>query len=185
MKIRIATQADLSALATLFRETVMTHGPQHYSAAQTAAWAATPLDAEQFERFILGVQTYVAETAAGIVGFGGLGADGHVASLYVRHDCVGQGVGSALLAHVIEQARRDRLPRLYAEASEFSLGLFKKFGFQQYDTEVVERFGIAFTRYLVEKENAGEGLADLKLTSLGKVDAGAGTVSIGANRSTE
>ena len=151
--IRLAKKTDVPTLATLFHETVVTHGPEHYTADQTAAWAASTLDTEQFEAFILGVQTYVAETAAGIVGFSGLADDGHVASLYVRHDCLNQGIGSDLLTYVIEQARCDRLPRLYAEASEFSRGLFQKFGFQQYDTEVVERFGVPFTRYLMERRD--------------------------------
>ncbi|NEQ48153.1 MAG: GNAT family N-acetyltransferase [Leptolyngbya sp. SIOISBB] len=151
MHMRVAKKSDIPTLSTLFHETVLTHGPEHYTADQTAAWAASTLDTEQFEAFILDVQTYVAETTAGIVGFSGLAADGHVASLYVRQDCLKQGIGSALLAHVIEQAQRDRRSRLYAEASEFSLGLFQKFGFQQYDTEIVERFGVSFTRYLMEK----------------------------------
>ncbi len=151
MHIRPATRADIPALASLFRETVLVHGPEHYTEAQTLAWAASPLDVEQFEQFILGAQTYVAEIATDIAGFGGLAVDGHVTALYVCHDCLRQGVGSALLGYLIQQARRDRLQRLYAEASEFSLGLFKKFGFQQYAQEVVERYSVAFTRYLVEK----------------------------------
>ena len=154
MDFRPAIEADIPALATLFHETVMTHGPQHYSPAQTLAWAAAALDAAQFRHFILGVQTSIAETTAGMVGFGGLSSDGRVASLYVRHDCLGQGVGAAILQFLIEQAEGDRLPRLYAEASEFSLGLFQKFGFRHYDTEVVERLGVSFTRYLVERELA-------------------------------
>ncbi|WP_265584584.1 MULTISPECIES: hypothetical protein [unclassified Coleofasciculus] len=40
---------------------------------------------------------------------------------------------------------------LYAEASEFSLGLFKKVSFHIYDTEMVERQGVQFKRYLVEQ----------------------------------
>lgn len=151
MEIRLAVKADVPTLAQLFYDTVMAHGPEHYTAAQTAAWAASTLDAIAFEHFILGVQTYVAEVPTGIVGFGGLSSEGHIASLYVRQDCLGQGVGSAILQHLMVQAQRDRLPRLYAEASEFSLGLFQKYGFHQYDTEVVERYGIAFTRYLIEK----------------------------------
>ena len=47
-------------------------------------------------------------------------------------------------------ARTHHIQRLYAEASEFSLGLFKKFGFRLYDTELVNREGVQFTRYLVE-----------------------------------
>jgi len=151
MNIRPAVKADVPSLATLYHDTVMAHGPEHYTEAQTAAWAASTLDLAEFEHFILGVQTYVAETPNGIVGFGGLSPEGPIASLYVHQDYLGQGVGSAILQYLMEQAERDRLPRLYAEASEFSLGLFQKFGFRHYDTEVVERMGVSFTRYLVEK----------------------------------
>ncbi|MEM6520289.1 MAG: GNAT family N-acetyltransferase, partial [Cyanobacteria bacterium P01_C01_bin.70] len=84
IQIRPATGADLPALATLFYETVMTHGSAHYTEAQTSAWAASALDAERFQTFIFGGQTYVAEMATDIVGFGGLRADGYIASLYVR-----------------------------------------------------------------------------------------------------
>lgn len=149
--IRLAKKTDVQTLAILFHETVMTHGPEHYTAAQTNAWAASTLNIEQFEAFILGIRTYVAATATGIIGFSGLAENGHVTSLYVRHDRLKQGIGSALLTHVIEQAQRDRLSRLYAEASEFSRGLFQKMGFQHYDTEIVERFDVSFTRYLMEK----------------------------------
>jgi len=31
------------------------------------------------------------------------------------------------------------------------LGLFKRFGFQVYNTEIVERQGVEFQRYLVER----------------------------------
>ncbi len=150
LKIRPAVPADVPSLATLFHETVMTHGPQHYTEEQTLAWAASTLDLEAFQQFILGVQTYVAEAADEVVGFGGLGKDGHIASLYVHQAYLGQGIGTAILNHLIEQAKRDLLPRLYAEASEFSMGLFQKLGFQQYDTEVVTRLGVTFTRYLMQ-----------------------------------
>ncbi|MEM9817557.1 MAG: GNAT family N-acetyltransferase [Cyanobacteria bacterium P01_D01_bin.6] len=151
MQIRLATRADVPALAKLFHETVMKYGPTYYSEAQTCAWAAAALDLEQFELFILGGRTWVAEMTTDLVGFSGLAEDGRVASLYVHHAYLKQGIGSALLAHVMEQAHRDRLPRLYTEASEFSRGLFQKFGFQQYDTEVVQRLGVSFTRYRMER----------------------------------
>ncbi|WP_239112270.1 GNAT family N-acetyltransferase [Halomicronema sp. CCY15110] len=149
--IRPAVPADVPTLATLFHETVMAHGPQHYTEAQTLAWAAATLETEAFQQFILGVQTYVAEMAGDTVGFGGLGQDGHIASLYVHQAYVGQGIGTAILTYLIEQAKGDRLTRLHAEASEFSVGLFQKLGFQQSGTEVVDRLGVTFTRYLVQR----------------------------------
>lgn len=151
MNLRTAIEADLPALATLFRETVLINGPQHYSPAQVAAWAAVDAASPRFHQFILGVTTYIAEDDTAILGFAGIGDNGYVASTYVRHDCLHQGVGSLLMQAVLAHAQEKHIQRLYAEASEFSLGLFQKFGFSQYDTEVVDRSGVQFTRYLVER----------------------------------
>ncbi|MBD1915578.1 MULTISPECIES: GNAT family N-acetyltransferase [Cyanophyceae] len=151
MNIRTAIEMDLPALATLFRETVLSNGPQHYSPAQVEAWAAVDAASPRFHQFILGVTTFVAENDTAILGFAGIGDDGYVASTYVRHDCLHRGIGSVLMQAVLTHAQEKQIQRLYAEASEFSLGLFQKFGFSQYDTEVVDRNGVQFTRYLVER----------------------------------
>jgi putative acetyltransferase len=152
MDIRLAKEADLSELAALFRQTVLVNAPKYYTPTQTTVWAASPDDAEQFHQFILGVNTFVTTDDTSILGFAGIGEDGHVASVYVRHDSLHQGIGSALMQAVLDYAQNHRIHRLYAEASEFSLGLFKKFGFQLYDTELVDRHGVQFTRYLVERQ---------------------------------
>lgn len=151
VQIRLVHETDLPALATLYRETVLVNAPQYYTSDQTAMWASFGQIGPDFQQFILGVTTYVAVDSRGLLGFAGLGADGHVASAYVRHDCLRQGIGSALMATVLEQAQVQKIRRLYGEASEFSLGLFQRFGFRLYDTQVVDRAGVQFKRYLVER----------------------------------
>lgn len=151
MPIRLAQADDIPALARLYRETVLAHAPQHYSPQQTAMWASFGQPSPHFRRFILGVSTYVAEDDRGIVGFAGLGSDGHVTSVYVRQDCVRQGLGSRLLTVLLEQAEQRHLQRLYAEASALSLGLFLKHGFCHYATDTLERGSVTFERHLVEK----------------------------------
>ncbi|NJL47644.1 MAG: GNAT family N-acetyltransferase [Leptolyngbyaceae cyanobacterium SM2_5_2] len=151
MTIRLATAADLPELATLFRETVLAHAPHYYSPAQTQAWATAADDPQRLSALILNVTTYVVEDDTGILGFAGLGEDGYVASAYVRYDRLHQGIGSRLMEIVLAAAKQQGMTRLHSEASEFSLGLFQKFGFRLYDTEIVERSGVRFKRYLVEK----------------------------------
>jgi len=68
----------------------------------------------------------------------------------VRHDCLHQGIGSSLMRVVLDYGKSQEMKRFYAEVSLFSVGLFKKFGFQVYDTEIVERKGVKFERDLVE-----------------------------------
>lgn len=151
MRLRLAQASDLPELATLFRQTVRTHGPHYYSPAQTQAWAVFADAINPFEQFILAVTTFVAVDDRGsIAGFAGIADDGHVASAYVRHDCIHQGIGSILMQTLLDYAEEHHIPHLYAEASSFSLGLFKKFGFRLYGTETVERQGVMFERFLVE-----------------------------------
>ncbi len=149
--IRPADHSDLRELTAVFWKTVLTHGPTYYTSEQTYAWAAIALERDRFYAFIFDVTTYVAEDESGIVGFAGIAPDGRIAAVYVRQDVIGQGLGSVLMQHLLAHADRHRMSRLYSEASEFSVGLFTKFGFQQYDTDVVERYGVTFTRYLMER----------------------------------
>ncbi|MBE9068709.1 GNAT family N-acetyltransferase [Leptolyngbya cf. ectocarpi LEGE 11479] len=151
MNIRVANAGDLPTLSTLYRQTVLVNAPAYYSPAQTKVWSASISDADHFRRFILEVNTFVAIDDKAILGFAGIGDNGHVASAYVKHDCIHQGIGSVLMQSILDYAQEHHIRRLYAEASEFSLGLFKKFGFQLYDTEIVDLQDIQFERYLMER----------------------------------
>ncbi|HEY9848355.1 MAG TPA: GNAT family N-acetyltransferase [Leptolyngbyaceae cyanobacterium] len=150
MNIRIAEESDIPELAALYEKTVLAIAPQRYSQAQTEMWASFASNAS-FHEFILNPTTFVATDETGIVGFAAIAEDGHVNSAYVRCDRIHQGIGSTLMQHVLDYAKNHNIQRLYAEASEFSLGLFKKFGFHLYDTEIVDRQGVKFKRYLVER----------------------------------
>lgn len=151
MHIRQVRETEVADLATLYQQTVLHHAPQCYTSEQTEAWASSATEIDTFRRFILDATTYVAEDETGIVGFAGIEPNGHVSSAYVRRDRTRQGIGSALMQVLLSHAADQQISRLYGEASEFSLGLFKKFGFQLYDTEVVNFRGATFTRYLVER----------------------------------
>jgi len=151
MDIRQAQASDLPELAALYRQTVWATAPQKYTPAQTQAWASSADDRNSFCQFILEVTTYVIQDETGILGFAGIATDGHISSVYVRSDRIHQGIGSALMEKLLEHANNQGMQRLYSEASEFSLGLFLKFGFRLYGTEMVDRQGVQFKRYLLEK----------------------------------
>ncbi len=152
MNIRLAQAPDIPPLAELFHQTVLVHGPLYYTPEQTKVWASFASDTAHFASLIDGVTTLIAENDTGVLGFIGIGTDGHVASAYVRHDCLHQGVGSALMQRALIYARNEQMQRLYAEASVFSLGLFQKFRFRLEGTEIVERGGVTFERYRVALE---------------------------------
>ena len=152
MNIRISQESDIPELAKLYQQTVLAIAPQCYSQAQTQMWASFPSDMASFRQFILQATTFIATDETGMLGFAGIAEEGHVTSAYVRCDRIHQGIGSTLMQTLLDYAKTHKIQRLYAEASEFSLGLFKKFDFYIYDTEIVDRQGVQFKRYLVERD---------------------------------
>lgn len=149
--LRLATAADIPDLAAIFAHAIRAIAPQQYTREQVQAWAAFPsLNRHSFQCFILDATTYVASVDGRLVGFAGIADDGHITALYVHGDYGRRGIGSRLMAAVLEHGRSHSIPRLYSEASEFSKGVFEKFGFRLYDTEQVERNGVWFSRYLME-----------------------------------
>jgi putative acetyltransferase len=129
---RLATAADVTALAALYRDAALALGPLVYSAAQVAAWARSADDAERFTRYILDARTWVADDASGPTGFCGIALHddvGEVHSLYVRAALTRQGLGSALLAHAMVQARARGAVRFEAWATPFSKPVFERAGF--------------------------------------------------------
>jgi putative acetyltransferase len=132
--LRLATAADVPALAVLYRDTALALGPQVYTPAQVAAWARSTDDAERFARYILDADTWVADGDDGLpAGFCGVAVHdgvGEVHSLYVRATLTRRGLGSALLAHALAQARAAGATRFEAWATPFSKPVFQRAGFR-------------------------------------------------------
>jgi putative acetyltransferase len=142
--------ADVPALAALYAHSARTLGPQVYGAEQVAAWQCFAQDAAAFADYVLSASTWLAEDAAGPLGFCGIDAQGEVRSLYVRAAATRVGLGSALLAHALDVARRQGQCCFAAWATPFSLPVFHRAGFELAHT-VREPFqGVMFERYRVE-----------------------------------
>ena len=149
LPLRRATAVDLPALAALYAHSARTLGPQVYNAEQVAAWQSFAQDAAAFADYVLRAETWLAEDAEGPLGFCGIAAEDEVRSLYVRADATRQGVGAALLAHALAQARSRGIERFAAWATPFSLPVFGRAGLVLVRT-VREPFqGVIFERYRV------------------------------------
>jgi L-amino acid N-acyltransferase YncA len=153
--VRWATAADLPALAALYAHSARTLGPQVYSARQVAAWISFAQDAPAFADYVLGASTWLAEDAAGPLGFCGIDAVGEVRSLYVRANATRAGLGSALLAHALDGARNQGQTRFAAWATPFSLPVFGRAGFALVCTAHGPFQGEIFERYRVARDGIG------------------------------
>ncbi|HEY9880870.1 MAG TPA: GNAT family N-acetyltransferase, partial [Leptolyngbyaceae cyanobacterium] len=81
-----------------------------------------------------------------------LETDGHVDLFYVHYLHQGQGVGAHLMAALEALAQDWNLNRLYSEVSITAKPFFLNSGFQVVQEEQVERQGVWFTRFAMEKQ---------------------------------
>ena len=148
--LRYADAADLPALRTVYARAVDELAGGHYSIDQRRVWASFAWS-DGFVSFVRGVDTLVAEREGRIEGFCGIGADGHIASLYVIGAAAGRGLGTRLLGQALRDHPAPTTGRYFAETNLLSRRLFLKLGFTQIGTERVIRDGVAFERFLVER----------------------------------
>lgn len=137
LHIRLATSADCDAIARIYNEGIVdriaTLETEERSAADRVAWLA-----ERGERY----PVLVAEREKQIIGWGSLNpfspraAYRFVAdlSVYVARDGRGGGVGSAILAALIELARKHGFHKIVLAAfpwNERGMRLYRRSGFRE------------------------------------------------------
>jgi putative acetyltransferase len=151
--IRPYAAGDAEALGALFYASVREVGRRDYSAEQVAAWAPNPPSPERVHaRASDGRLLLVALDARGEpLAYGDLEADGHIDHLYCRPDAVGTGAASRLYDALEAAARRQGLPRLYAEASEAARRLFLRKGFALVRRRDFAIGGVAIHNYAMAK----------------------------------
>ena len=76
-----------------------------------------------------------------VVGTGRLEPTGKIARLAVLGEYRGQGVGSAMLIRLVEEARQRGFDQVYLHAQMHALNVYKKFGFVS-DKEIFSEGGI-------------------------------------------
>jgi putative acetyltransferase len=133
-------------MANLMAISIRTMGPERYTADQVRVWAAAA-DEERFPPLVQDAFTLVAEKGLDMVAFGALTATGHLTALYVHPQHGRQGIGSQILLELLHHAKREGIPHVHTEASEFSRGMFSRAGFRIEAPETVERDGVSIQRH--------------------------------------
>lgn len=152
MLIRCYKDSDLEPVATLFTDTVRQVNIQHYSAEQVTIWAPCPPDLGRWRERLAGLALWVAESGNRIIGFCGLGAEGHVDLLYTDYRFQRQGVGRSLYQQMEAKVRARGVHRLFTEASITARPFFEKMGFKILHEQQVEFRRVVFQNYAMEKQ---------------------------------
>lgn len=151
MLLRTYQPSDAAAIAAVYRDAVVGTGATAYNAQQVTIWSRYPEDLEAFRDLLSQGLTVVALQGDRLVAFGQLNPLDHVAFLYTASDCGRQGYAGAIYQQLEVFAREQGVTRLHTEASRISKLFFLKVGFQILETEWVERHGVEFERFKMEK----------------------------------
>jgi GNAT superfamily N-acetyltransferase len=151
MIIRRYHDDDLESVVTLFTETVYHVSIRDYSSEQVAAWAPQPPDLMRWRERLAHLTLWVADSGGRLLGFCGLGADGHVDLLYTDYRFQRRGVARSLYQQVETEARSRGVRLLFTEASLTARPFFESMGFGMIREQMVEFRGASFKNYAMEK----------------------------------
>jgi putative acetyltransferase len=151
LNIREYKPSDTKMIMKLFYDTVHKINIRDYTQEQVNAWAVETMDYEFWQKRLEAKLPYVVEHNGEIVGFGELDPDGHIDCFYCHSQYQRKGIGSKLLMHIENMAKSRKNKRLYAEVSITAKPFFQNHGFTIVKEQQVERRGVLFTNYLMEK----------------------------------
>lgn len=152
MLIRKFKNSDTEEIMQLFYDTVHRINIRDYSSEQVNAWAPKDMDYEQWSDRLQNKMTYVAEEDGKILGFAELEKTGHIGCFYCHANYQNRGVGTQLLTQLQLTAKNLGIPKLFTEASITARPFFEHKEFRVITPQEVERRGMKFINYVMEKD---------------------------------
>ncbi|WP_041059762.1 GNAT family N-acetyltransferase [Vibrio owensii] len=151
MIIREFREQDAPILWALFYNTIRNINLRDYTEQQVKAWAPDEFDAQLWLKKMTAIQPFVAELDGVIVGYSDVQPSGLVDHFFCHHEYQGQGVGRALMTHVIKQAEAKGLDRIYSEVSITARPFYEHMGFTVVNEQQIEVRGATLTNYVMER----------------------------------
>ncbi len=149
--IRDFQEEDAPTLWALFFNTVRNVNRRDYTEQQVKAWAQEGFDSQLWLKKMISIQPFVAELDDVIVGYSDVQPSGLVDHFFCHHEYQGQGVGRALMTHVIRQAEAKGRDRIYSEVSITARPFYERMGFTVVNEQQIEVRGATLTNYVMER----------------------------------
>lgn len=155
--IRKFIDSDAKQIGTLFYDTVHSVNLQNYTQEQVDAWAPQLSGSEQEERVTrfkksLGeCISYVAENEGIVIGFACITGNGYLDFIYVHKDYQRQGVASALLNTLEQEAVQLGVKQIWANVSITAKPFFERHGYVTVQPQTVNVRGVSMNNFKMEK----------------------------------
>lgn len=142
--------SDAAPTRSVFERAVRQTAAGDYTQAQVEAWAPTGLTASEedaWARARAAAETVVAIEDGEVAGFADLVDDALLDMLYVDPRFARRGIGSALIAHVLDLARSRGAAVIETDASVTARPVFEHHGFVVVAQQAPVVRGVAMTNY--------------------------------------
>lgn len=150
--IRDYQPGDGQVLRELYFSTVHNINSRDYTRDQLQAWAPDEYDEAAWDTHLQALTPFVAVIDNKVVGYADLQSDGLIDHFFCHHQYQGQGIGRALMQHILEQARQRSVLSLRAYVSITARPFFEHAGFQVVKEQQVRLRGQLLTNYRMEME---------------------------------
>jgi GNAT superfamily N-acetyltransferase len=151
MNIRRYQLGEEERLWQLYHDTTHIINGRDYTSEQCERWAPAVPDMAKWRERIRTTNPFVAEKDGKILGFAELEHDGHIDYFYCDHNSQRKGVGRGLYEAIEKEAKRLKLPRLYAAVSLTAKPFFLHMGFEVVQEQHNVICDTVATNFIMEK----------------------------------
>jgi putative acetyltransferase len=151
--IRSYTKNDAKELWKIHFYTIRNINIRDYSKKQVEAWAPKSISDEIWNKRMMDLNPFIAEIDGVIVGYTDLQENGFIDHFFCHSEYQGQGVGKALMNHVLSVGKKRDIKRYYSEVSITARPFYEHFGFNVKQEQKFEVRGQLLKNFLMEKYN--------------------------------
>ncbi len=149
--IRSYKKSDVCALWDIRFKTIREVNIKDYSREQVGAWAPNSFDIEDWSKKLSKLSPFIAEIDGNIVGYADLQVDGLIDHFFCHYQYQGQGVGRALMEHILKVGMSKGIYHYYSAVSMTAKPFYEKFGFSVTKEQLVEVRGQIFKNFLMTR----------------------------------
>ncbi|WP_372882437.1 GNAT family N-acetyltransferase [Psychromonas sp.] len=150
--IRNYVEQDAKATWLLFFNTIRNINCRDYNRLQVEAWAPDSMDLFIWNKRMMDIEPFIAEIDGTIIGYADLQNDGLIDHFFCHHEYQRQGVGRALMEHLLKVGAKKKIKLFFSQVSINAKPFFESFGFSVVKQQLVEVRGQQLINFHMQKK---------------------------------